>query len=95
MATVEAPHPPTQLGESKILSVHFVKKPAHRGSIGRKIQLFANHFKIDIKPFTVHQYDLSIDRIGAMPDREKDADLKDKAFVKWDSSYIQVKINLS
>lgn len=84
MASAIVTQPPEKLGESKIFSMNLVKKPAHRGNIGRKIPLLANHFKIDIKPFTIHQYDVSIERTSGTPDprAEKDSDLKNKVFVK-------------
>lgn len=83
-AAVSQPSTPEQVGESKIFSMNLVKKPAQPGSIGRAIKLYANHFRINIKPFTVHQYDVSLERSSGPPDPrgEKDSDLKNKAFVK-------------
>lgn len=83
-AAVSSTLAPAQVGESKIFSMNLVKKPAQPGSIGRAIKLFANHFKINVKPFTVHQYDVSLERASGPPDPrgEKDSDLKNKAFVK-------------
>lgn len=72
-----------QLGESKIYGSLLVKKPAQRGTIGRKINVVTNHYKVDIKPITVQHYDLTVLRAGATnEDKERDRELKDKEFVR-------------
>ena len=72
------------LGPSQIKAEVLVKKPTQRGTLGRVIKLTTNHYRLNVKPFTVYQYDVSLERIGDEnnPRREVDDDLKNKAVVK-------------
>jgi hypothetical protein len=45
---------------NKIFDEKLVKKPKDRGSLGRPIKLHTNHYRVNVKPFTVYQYDLTM-----------------------------------
>lgn len=78
-------HEINKLGGSKIYDEKLANRPQEerREALGRKIQLYANHFRIKMSPFKVYQYDLSLERINADPKRERDEDLRNKPFVKY------------
>ena len=39
----------------------YVRKPEKRGSLGREIRLYANHYSLAIKnPFKIFQYDVEL-----------------------------------
>ncbi len=61
--------------------------PAKRekGTLGRKIQLRANHYRINLKkPFKVYQYDLDLTYIATQNSKPRDSNqiLKNKCLMK-------------
>ena len=56
-----------------------------RGTLGRKIRLRTNHYRIDIrKPFTVYQYDLEPTYVGKEGSKPRDSTMifKNKELMK-------------
>ena len=64
----------------RTLGAEFAAKPRERGNLGRPIQLFANHFAINLKkPFTVYQYDVEVTKLYG---KEGEKSVKIRAVMK-------------
>lgn len=74
----------------------FTPKPKDRGNLGRAIKLRTNHYHLTIsKPFTVHQYDIDIQKVYRDPsknDEQDDRTIKNKNIMRQMFLYFVQKI---